>query len=151
MPRFRLLAPLRGSTPRQWSVSVFAVTPLCRFAQNDTVGMMFCEIEPIRCNVTLMDQYCTVHVTNAPPCHSERSGTDIENQAIKSKRRGVEPRRGASRRNLGTYVWHCKSLISNIHPARNDTWGRSLQHRILRQYPAYRSRTPLTPPTNRAR
>ena len=38
VPRFRLLAPLRGSTPRQLSDLVFTVTPLCRSAQNDTVG-----------------------------------------------------------------------------------------------------------------
>ena len=69
------------------------------------------------------------------------------------KCRGVEPRRGASRRNLGTHVWHCKSLISNIHPARNDNMGRSLQCYILdglrtlqgairREPPAYRSARP---------
>ena len=38
VPRFRLLAPLRGSTPRRLSVLVFALTPLCRSAQNDTAG-----------------------------------------------------------------------------------------------------------------
>ena len=48
----------------------------------------------------------------------------IQRVSFQSKRlrRSVEPRRGAGRRNLGTHVWHCKSLISNIHPARNDTW-----------------------------
>ena len=34
-------------------------------------------------HVTLTDSYCTIHVKISPPCHSERSGTDIENQAIK--------------------------------------------------------------------
>ena len=33
----------------------------------------------------LTDSYCITHVTISPLCHSERSGTDIENQAIKSK------------------------------------------------------------------
>ena len=44
VPRFRLPAPLRGSTPRQWLIFGLAVAPLCRSAQNDTVGMMLCEI-----------------------------------------------------------------------------------------------------------
>ena len=57
-------------------------------------------------NVISTDLYCTIHAKISPLCHSERSGTDIENQAIKSKKcRGVEPRRGAGRRNLGTRAW----------------------------------------------
>ena len=85
----------------------------------------------------------------------------IQRVSFQSKRlrRSVEPRRGAGRRNLGTHVWHCKSLISNIHPARNDNMGRSLpcyildglrtlQGAIRRERPAYRS---ARPPTKRAR
>ena len=44
VPRFRLPAPLRGSTPRQLLVYVFAVAPLCRSAQNDTEGVAFCKM-----------------------------------------------------------------------------------------------------------
>ena len=55
VPRFRLPAPLRGSTPRQWLVFAFAVTPFCRSAQNDTVGVAYRKIYPIRCNVTLIN------------------------------------------------------------------------------------------------
>ena len=44
VPRFRLPAPLRGSTPRQLLVYMFAVAPLCRSAQNDTVGVAFCKM-----------------------------------------------------------------------------------------------------------
>ena len=44
VPRFRLPAPLRGSTPRRLSVLAFAFAPLCRSAQNDTEGMAFCEM-----------------------------------------------------------------------------------------------------------
>ena len=65
-------------------------------------------------------------------------------------RRGVEPRRGASRRNLGTQVWQCKSLISNIPPKRNDTWVvpynvtsltcyTPCRGAIRKEQPAYRS------------
>ena len=36
-------------------------------------------------HVTLTDSYCIIHVKIPPLCHSERSGTDIKNQAIKSK------------------------------------------------------------------
>ena len=36
VPRSRLLAPLRGSTARQWLVFALAVTRWCRSAQDDT-------------------------------------------------------------------------------------------------------------------
>ena len=75
------------------------------------------------------------------------------------KCRGVEPRRGAGRRNLGTHVWHCKSLISNIHPARNDTWVVPYNVISLTGYVLYKSQSegsaprivPRAPPTKRAR
>ena len=36
VPRSRLPAPLRGSTPRHFKVLLFAFTNLCRSAQDDT-------------------------------------------------------------------------------------------------------------------
>ena len=36
VPRFRLPAPLRGSTPRRLLISVFVFARWCRSAQNDT-------------------------------------------------------------------------------------------------------------------
>ena len=38
VPRFRLLAPLRGSTPRQFFILSLDFQYLCRSAQNDTAG-----------------------------------------------------------------------------------------------------------------
>ena len=38
VPRFRLPAPLRGSTPRQFFILSLESRYLCRSAQNDTAG-----------------------------------------------------------------------------------------------------------------
>ena len=44
VPRVRLPAPRRGSTPRRLSVLAFAVALLCRSAQNDTEGVAYRKI-----------------------------------------------------------------------------------------------------------
>ena len=49
-----------------------------------TMSDYHCNVQSIP-HVTLTDSYCTIHVKIPPPCHSERSGTDIGIQAIKSK------------------------------------------------------------------
>ena len=69
LPRFRLLAPLRGSTPRQRLVSAFALTWRCRSAQNDTDGSRVVGYNPKVGKVTLVISYtifiCTAEIPPA--------------------------------------------------------------------------------------
>ena len=54
VPRFRLPAPLRGSTPRQLWALALTVALLCRSAQNDTVGGFLRGLY----NVNLLKYHC---------------------------------------------------------------------------------------------
>ena len=53
----------------------------------------------------LTDSYCTTHATISPLCHSERSGTDIENQAIKSKNAAESNPEGAPAGGISALVY----------------------------------------------
>ena len=58
------------------------------------------------------------HVKDNPPCHPERSGADErEGERDSPNRRAVEPRRGASRRDLRySEALHPKSALTKKHP-----------------------------------
>ena len=75
-------------------------------------------------NVTLTDSYCTIHVKISPPCHSERSGTDIENQAIKSKNAAESNPEGAPAGGISALVY---GRTSKRTPPTNRARSRPLQ------------------------
>ena len=123
MPRFRLPAPLRGSTPRQCLVSA---SPLHRCAAPLRMTQRVWRIVEYNLFVAMLlylaDSHCTTHATISPLCHSERSGKDIGIQAIKLRFAAESNPEGAPAGGISALVYGIvQPLISNIHPKRNDT------------------------------
>ena len=71
----------------------------------------------------LTDSYCTTHATISPLCHSERSGTDIENQAIKSKNAAESNPEGAPAGGISALVY---GLIAERIPLSTGCDSRTL-------------------------
>ena len=80
----------------------------------------------------LTDSYCTTHATISPLCHSERSGTDIENQAIKSKNAAESNPEGAPAGGISALVYGliaeriplstgCEAALRNTFPPPKPT------------------------------
>ena len=57
----------------------------------------------------LTNQYGIIYATISPLCHSERSGTDIENQAIKSKNAAESNPEGAPAGGISALVYGISS------------------------------------------
>ena len=67
-----------------------------------------------------------------PACHSERSGTDIGNQAIKSRTAAESNPEGAPAGGISALVYGIEQPLTSIfHPKTERHMGRSLQHRAF--------------------
>ncbi len=157
MPRFRLLAPLRGSTTRQLVVSAFAVTRWCRSAQNDTWGWRTVGYNPFVAmllnesrnaqpyeTITIYDGFKLYHTRNdyprvilsgaAPPCRGERKNQPLPRSRTPKGRQQAESRHPCKAQNI--------SQQSNICPTFAYILRNNPPRVISEQTPAAFRRTP---------
>ena len=77
-----------------------------------------------RHNVTLMDSYCTAHTTFSLPCHSERSGTTVQQRTLKPTIAAQSNPAGAPAGGISALVYSIQRIAS--YP-QNKRDSRTLQ------------------------